>query len=203
MGSLFMNEWPTFQSLVFGDSRLSGWLLDIDLVTPDGDNIFSKRNQDYFGSVLGSVMAKAKTGMWVRLCHRQAGQLISFGSYTSLIDPWSRMISYHFLNGTTRSDFFLNTSAHGAGQLWSDVTRLDSYKRYQVPFPIIVAGSRPVGSNLSTATTLEATVYEVRVLILAFAATVSYRPRDYSSGTCVIRSQPFSWNESHLCGDAP
>jgi lysophospholipase len=71
------------------------------------------------------------------------------------------MISYHFLNQTTRSNFFDNSTAHGAGQLWSDIPKLPAYQNHQAPFPMVVADARPVGSNLTTALGLEATVYEV------------------------------------------
>ena len=87
-------------------------------------------------------------------------------SDTSLVDPWSRMISYHFLNQTTRSNFFTNDSAHGAGQLWSDIPKLPTYQSYQVPFPMVVADARPVGSNLTTALDLQATVYNTGTVSL-------------------------------------
>lgn len=65
-GSLFFNNWPTIQDLVFGDGKdLSGWLLDIPFVTPDGINLFSDKNQAFFGSVLWSVISKAAAGMSV------------------------------------------------------------------------------------------------------------------------------------------
>lgn len=82
-------------------------------------------------------------------------------SDTSLVDPWSRMISYHFLNQTTRDNFLTNDTAHGAGQLWSNIPKLPTYQSYQAPFPMVVADARPVGSNLTTALGLDATVYEV------------------------------------------
>ena len=62
-GSLFFNGWPTIQELVFGGPKSSGWMLDLDFVMPDGLNLFSEGNQAFFGSILWSVMAKAKTGM--------------------------------------------------------------------------------------------------------------------------------------------
>ena len=69
--SLYFNNWPTLSKLVFGDGQgWDGWMLDLPFVTPDGSNIFSDGNQQFFGSVLWSVMAKAKTGMWVSLAHR-------------------------------------------------------------------------------------------------------------------------------------
>jgi lysophospholipase len=72
------------------------------------------------------------------------------------------MISYHFLNQTTRDNFFTNDTAHGAGQLWSDVPLIPSWQQHQVPFPIIQADSRPVGSN-ATGRILDpaSVVYEV------------------------------------------
>jgi lysophospholipase len=71
------------------------------------------------------------------------------------------MISYHFLNQTTRDNFFTNKSAHGAGQLWSEVPSISSWQQHRVPFPIFQADSRPVGSNLTTVLDLSSVVYEV------------------------------------------
>ena len=85
-------------------------------------------------------------------------------SDTSLTDPWARMISYHFLNQTTRSNFFTNDTAHGAGQLWSHIPSIPSYAQHQTPFPLIMADSRPVGSNLTTLLAPEPVVYEITPL---------------------------------------
>lgn len=79
-----------------------------------------------------------------------------------MTDAWSRMISYHFLNQTSRANFFTNDSAHGAGQLWSDIPQVPAYQQHQAPFPIVVADSRPVGSNMTTVLPLDPIVYEVR-----------------------------------------
>ncbi|KAF8894137.1 phospholipase B [Infundibulicybe gibba] len=159
-GSLYFNNWPTIQDLVYGDGQdRDGWLLDLPFVTPDGDNLFSELNQYFFGSILWSVEAKAYKGI-----------------DTSLTDPWARMISYHFLNQTTRKDFFTNDTAHGAGQLWSKIPDIPAYQQHQTPFPIIVANSRPVGSNITTALDAKPIVYEITPLELA-----SYDP-DLSAG---------------------
>lgn len=91
--------------------------------------------------------------------------MIPSHSDTSLTDPWARMISYHFLNGTTRQNFFTNETAHGAGQLWSNIPRVPAYQLRQTPFPIIMADSRPVGSNLTTQLAPEPIVYEVCILL--------------------------------------
>ncbi|TFK22575.1 phospholipase B [Coprinopsis marcescibilis] len=146
-GSLLFNEWPNINDLVFGNNGLSGWMLDLSLVLPDGNNILTQANQDYFGSILWSVKAKGDAGI-----------------DTSLTDPWSRMISYHFLNHTSRGDFFTNDTSHGAGQLWSKIPELRVFKELQVPFPMIVANSRPSGSTSDGILELEAVVYEITPL---------------------------------------
>ena len=71
------------------------------------------------------------------------------------------MVSYHFLNGTTKDNFFTNDSAHGAGILWSNIPNVPAFAQQTIPFPIIIADSRPVGSNLTTTLSNTATVYEV------------------------------------------
>jgi lysophospholipase len=59
-----MNDLPHIRELVQGNGKnLSGWLLDVAFATPDGDNIFSKLNQHWYGSILWSVIAKGATGM--------------------------------------------------------------------------------------------------------------------------------------------
>ncbi|KAF9478647.1 phospholipase B [Pholiota conissans] len=150
-GSLLFNNWPTVDDLVFGNGQdLSGWLLDLPFATPDGDNVLSDLNQAFFGSVLWSIIAKDSQGI-----------------DTSITDPWSRMISYHFLNQTSRQNFFTNDTGHGAGQLWSDIPLIPAYQNHSVPFPIIVADSRPTGSNLTTVLPLDSVVYEITPLELA------------------------------------
>ena len=63
-GSLYMNDFPTIKDLVHGNGdNMTGWLLDIPFATPDGLDVFSKRNQNWYGSILWSVFAKAGTGL--------------------------------------------------------------------------------------------------------------------------------------------
>ncbi|PPQ70690.1 hypothetical protein CVT24_000172 [Panaeolus cyanescens] len=151
IGSLVFNDFPLIHDLVFGtENESDGWLLDIPLVTPDGDDVLSSSNQAFYGSILQSVISKAKAGI-----------------DTSMTDPWSRMISYHFLNQTSRQNFFTNNTAHGAGQLWSRILTLPAYQKQQLPFPIVVANSRPSGSKLTTILPLNSTVYEITPLELA------------------------------------
>ncbi|KAJ3853028.1 phospholipase B [Lentinula lateritia] len=159
-GSLFFNNFPTLGELVFGNgNNLTGWLLDIAFATPDGDDVFSEYNQYFFGSILWSVMSKADTGI-----------------DTSITDPWARMISFHFLNQTNRQNFFTNDTAHGAGQLWSNIPTIPAWQQYETPFPILVTDSRPQNLNTTTALTLDPTVYEITPFEFA-----SYDP-DLSAG---------------------
>ncbi|KAJ7581090.1 phospholipase B [Mycena floridula] len=145
LSSLYMNDFPTIQDLVFGDGQqLSGWLLDLNLLTPDGLDVTSARNQEYFGSLMWSVGAKANQGF-----------------DPSLTDPWARALSYHFLNQTSRANFFTNDSAHGAGQLWSQIPALSSFQQHSVPFPLMIADARPNGFNASGLLSLDTTVYEM------------------------------------------
>ena len=86
-GSLMLNDFPLIHELVFGNEQkhLGGWLLDLDLATPDGINLFSDRNQHFFGSLLWSVLAKAKTGVYV-FCVTSPLVLLSVcGIYVSLL----------------------------------------------------------------------------------------------------------------------
>ena len=72
------------------------------------------------------------------------------------------MISYHFLNQTSRDNFFTNDTGHGAGQLWHDIPLVPAFADHQTPFPVIMSDSRPVGSNLTTRLGPQPVVYEVR-----------------------------------------
>jgi hypothetical protein len=70
------NDWPRPYDLVFGDGNsLDGWKLDLPLASPDGTNLFSDLNQDFYGSLIWSIIAKANKGL-----------------DTSMTDPWSRYV---------------------------------------------------------------------------------------------------------------
>ena len=120
---------------------------------------------------------------------------------TSLTDPWARAISYHFLNQTDRDNFFSNDSAHGAGQLWSQVPLIPSWQQHSVPFPIIQADSRPVGSNLTTALSPTSVVYEVRHSFTERTPNYSCAP-DNSHGVGLLGPTTFRHDEHVLCGHA-
>ncbi|KAF9486666.1 hypothetical protein BDN71DRAFT_1514760 [Pleurotus eryngii] len=150
-----MNDWPEITDFVFGNKDLPGWLLDLDLVLPDGLNIFDDKNQAYFGSILSGTVAKPATGMQVLFAH----------TFTSKLTPVIRAlqihgaISYYFLNDTDRNNFFTDDSAHGAGQLWSHIPSSVSFQQHRAPFPIVVFNSWPANWDKSADIPLDATVY--------------------------------------------
>ncbi|KAF9017220.1 phospholipase B [Hymenopellis radicata] len=149
--SLYANGWPTIQELVFGNGNdKAGWLLDFDLFFPTGKEITDAENVVFYADIVQSVLAKAATGI-----------------DTSLVDPWARALSYHFLNQTSRSNFFTDDSPHGAGQLWSDIPLSSSYQNHDGPFPIILANSRPNNDTSVGFLTPAAPVYEISPLELA------------------------------------
>ncbi|KAF9782507.1 phospholipase B [Thelephora terrestris] len=144
-GSLYFNDFVTIPDLVYGDGNdRNGWLLDLELFLPGGFDVFDDKNTFFFQSVLASVVAKASTGI-----------------DTSITDVWSRMLSYHFFNQTTRANFFTDDTSHGAGQLWSNLPRSSMFQGFNVPVPLIVFDSRPSGTKTNGYTPLDVPVYEV------------------------------------------
>ncbi|KAF9650395.1 phospholipase B [Thelephora ganbajun] len=144
-GSLYLNDFATIPELVHGNGKdRTGWLLDLGLFLPAGLNILDDKNTLFFQSVVTSVVAKSSTGI-----------------DTSITDAWSRMLSYHFLNQTSRANFFTDQSSHGAGQLWSNLPRNPMFEEYNVPLPLIVFDSRPSGVKLDGYTPHNIPVYEV------------------------------------------
>ncbi|KAG2150555.1 phospholipase B [Suillus clintonianus] len=145
LGSLLMNDWPSLLELVYGNGgNLSSWLLDLDLIVPSSPLVSDGGNQAYWGSILASVESKATTGV-----------------PTSVTDLWGRMVAYHFLNQTTRGNFYTNQTSHGAGQLWSQMSHLPNFQNHTIPFPIVTADSRYAGSGITTNVPLNSTVYEI------------------------------------------
>lgn len=145
LGSLLLNDWPSITELVYGNGgNLSSWMLDLDLIVPSSPSMTDSNNQEYWGSILASVESKANNGL-----------------PTSVTDLWGRMISYHFLNETTRGNFYTNQTSHGAGQLWSQTYLLPSFQNHTIPFPIVTADSREAGSGITTTVSLNSTVYEI------------------------------------------
>lgn len=66
-----------------GGQNNMGWILDMDILAPDGILGVSE-NTDYYDSITDDVRAKAEAGFPV-----------------SLVDIWGRALVYHFLNETS------------------------------------------------------------------------------------------------------
>jgi lysophospholipase len=62
ISSTVFNGYPSFHDLVLGNNDIPGMLLDIDILVPAGIDLINKKNQDYLGSVLSKVYAKANAG---------------------------------------------------------------------------------------------------------------------------------------------
>jgi len=69
-------------------------------------------------------------------------------------------LAYHFLTGlgdrtkadtiTSQGNFFTNDTSHGAGVLWSHMVNIPTFQKRELPLPIVVANTRPLGfSKLS------------------------------------------------------
>lgn len=137
----------SFFNLVLGDSAgdEQGWLLDIDAAFPNGENFLDSKNEEYYGAIVENTKAKAATNIPV-----------------SVTDIWCGLLSYHFLNGTTRDNFFTSNAEtpHGAGLLWSDIPSTKLFQNHAFPFPLVVADSRGPNSN-GERPSLEDVVYEI------------------------------------------
>ncbi|KIJ47423.1 hypothetical protein M422DRAFT_164028 [Sphaerobolus stellatus SS14] len=121
-----------------------GALLNMSLVTPGGANVLSPNNQQFFGNIMSNVVSKATAGD------------------TSLADVWGSMVSYHFLNGTTRNNFYTNDTSHGANILFSNLPSQDIYQNFSVPLPIIALNFQvPAGADASSSIIYEITPYEM------------------------------------------
>ncbi|KIJ52230.1 hypothetical protein M422DRAFT_156996 [Sphaerobolus stellatus SS14] len=174
ISGLSFNNFPTLFDLVKGNDQISGFLLDIDIVIPDGINILSSKNQEYYGSVLSTVYAKADAGF-----------------DTSLSDPWSRLLSYHFLNGTTRANYFTNDTAHGAGLLWSDVLTVPAFINREMPFPIIVSDSQESSDPDGIRPPAKNVVYEITPYEMgSFDPNLSAMTPTKFIGTHLINGKP-------------
>jgi lysophospholipase len=100
--SLAQSNFPSIQDLVFGSDKLSGWLTQFDLLTPSAN---ATQNEAYVESVFEEILGK-----------------FSAGFHVTIVDLWARALSRHFITGTSVTDFFSNTSIHGAGVTFSSIS---------------------------------------------------------------------------------
>ncbi|KDQ08020.1 hypothetical protein BOTBODRAFT_148881 [Botryobasidium botryosum FD-172 SS1] len=155
LSSLTFHSFPTLHDLVLGNAdtggSLHGWILDAHLffpaktsfaVPPNPPHLIVSLNDNFLHRLFADVIYKATVGFKV-----------------SLTDSWARALSYHFLEGTTRSNFFDN-STHGAGILWSSIPQIPAFQSHSIPFLIVVADSVANNRTEDHRMPLWSTVYE-------------------------------------------
>lgn len=150
VSSLAINSNPPIQELVLGSPTYQGWFLEYNLVLPDGF-ISLGDNQNYYGNIGANVNLKQDAGF-----------------NTSITDAWGVALGYHFgPNGTTADNFYEQSPIlHNTPTLWSGIKNTTAFTNYSMPFPAIVAASRPpnyfpIELNMSTVyIPLNSTVYE-------------------------------------------
>ncbi|KAK4704538.1 lysophospholipase, partial [Phenoliferia sp. Uapishka_3] len=103
----------------------AGWKMDLGIWEPASlvDSILTDDDSNYHDHMKADVQKKASAEFPV-----------------SIIDLWGRALSYHFFNGTTRSNFFDDVE-HDSGLLWSSVKYTTKFQSNSMPLPIIVTTS--------------------------------------------------------------
>lgn len=104
------------------------------------------------------------------------------------------MVSYHFLSGTTESNFF-ESSSHGAGQLWSQIADATFFTEKQAPFPLVVIDTNGTFDLTTETTSLALPVYEV-------SSAVSC-DRQYQSNVVDDRCLPMNSHRSIQASQQP
>ncbi|POW16927.1 hypothetical protein PSHT_06582 [Puccinia striiformis] len=126
--SMAQANFPGIYGLTLGSvsDDTDGWLTEMNFIAPAGlDRIF----QNLIG-----LNAK-----WWMALGSQVSQKALAGFDVSLGDISSRILAYHFVNGTTRENFFDSRGDHGVGASLSDLRNLDTIQSYSQPFPIITS----------------------------------------------------------------
>ncbi|MBW0479082.1 hypothetical protein O181_018797 [Austropuccinia psidii MF-1] len=141
--SLAQGNFPTIYAAVLGRERNSapsnkttnangdteGWLADMNFVAPAG-LLQAYRDVEWWTTVATQVAQKANNGFEV-----------------TLGDIYARVLSYHFVNGTTRANFFDPRSAHGLEETLSSLANVPTIKDYSQPFPIITTVPQSKGQG--------------------------------------------------------
>lgn len=105
--SLTQSNFPPIPELIFGSgssSDYAGWLPTLGITAPTND---TTQDEQYIADLLAEVKPKHDLGFPI-----------------TAADLWSRALARHFVNGTTSSNFFDNTTAHGAGITFSGLANL-------------------------------------------------------------------------------
>ena len=125
-----------------GSIILNGWISVKDIISGEinvwdlQSSIFSPRNMkvtetaDYYMGIREAVNAKSDAG---------------FDS--SLTDIWGRALSYQLLESKT-----------GLNLTWSDIVAVPEFRKFEVPFPIILSDARDPGTDVVN---LNSSVFEM------------------------------------------
>lgn len=110
-------------------SKVDIWKLQDSIFNPNGLNVVA--TAEYYTSMYEAISAKEDAG------------------YESTItDVWGRALS---------SQFFVSDD-HGENITWSGIRDLESFKSYDMPFPIVIANGRTPGTLILN---LNSTVFEI------------------------------------------
>ena len=96
------------------------WDLEHSIVNYGGWNVLSTYN--YYKSISDDLNAKEDAGFEV-----------------SLTDTWARALSHQF---------FAELDDFGASLTWSGIRDMDPFKKYEMPFPVVVADGRTPGTQI-------------------------------------------------------
>jgi lysophospholipase len=144
LGSFAIHDMPAIFDLVTGNASNAGWILDRNLLLPDGvvSVIDNPRFYDNLGDDVDLKEAAGYNTSISASIYTQQAKLTSWPA-----DLWGRALSYHFAPGTTRDNFYerADNSSHGATLLWTDVKTTSSFQNHVLPFPIIVADQQIEG----------------------------------------------------------
>ncbi|BGP44531.1 hypothetical protein JCM10450v2_000345 [Rhodotorula kratochvilovae] len=178
--SLALNDLEPIYSLVTGEnsSRTGGWMLDRDILAPDGLLGFSD-NGDYYDTLEEDVRAKGAAGFPI-----------------SLTDLWGRALTYHFLNETNPDNFYSTRAPHDQGTLFSSIKYTQNFQAGAMPLPILAMTSRiseqqQLTNDSTSVIPLENTGFEITPFSFgSFEATLAaYVPTEYL-GTAMSNGQP-------------
>ncbi|KAM0755624.1 hypothetical protein T439DRAFT_308052 [Meredithblackwellia eburnea MCA 4105] len=179
VSSLAMADLPDLFSLVLGLNGENGWALDMGLLDPDGV-LGIADNTDYYQILLEDVRAKANAGFPV-----------------SLVDLWGRALSFHFFNGTTRSNFYDEAAPHDQGLQWSSIKYTPNFQSWTMPLPLVVSTSR-VSAAAQTSNTSDTTVIPL--------ANTQFEFTPYTMGSfdpSLAARVPIEWAGSYLVNGVP
>lgn len=122
------------KSKTTSNTSTEGWLADMNFIAPAGLSRLLENpillNLKWWTAVAFQVTQKARAGFDV-----------------SLGDVYARILAYHFVNGTTRENFFDSDADHGKDETMSSLASVKTIQSYNQPFPIITSVPQSAGQG--------------------------------------------------------